>query len=79
MTFPMGTALADLAHRYGVTIAAVRAWLDDDGEPLGNTGRTVAWLRAAYVDQRRSMPDIAAELGVTKQRVGQWVMEHRIG
>jgi len=76
---PDGVLLADVAARYGVTVAVVRRWLEDDlAMPLGSTGRDVGWLRDAYVGDGRSATSIAAELGVSRQRVSQWLDQHHI-
>jgi transposase len=74
-----GASLADIAARCSVTVAVVRRWLEDDSVlPLGSTGRDVGWLRDMYVGAGRSAPSIAAELGVSRQRVCQWLDQHRI-
>jgi transposase-like protein len=73
---PDGTPLAEIARSHGVDVSTVRAWLGSPGAgELGTTGRDAAWL-IEKLARGRSQVDIAAELGVSRQRVRQWVVEH---
>ena len=74
-----GASLAEVGDRYGVTVAVVRRRLEDASVlPLGSTGREGGWLRDMYVGDGRSATSIAAELGVPRQRVCQWLDQHHI-
>ena len=40
--------------------------------------RDPTWLRAAYLDEGRTMADIAQEFGITPAAVNQWLNKHNI-
>jgi hypothetical protein len=61
---PDRTSLADIAHRYEVSVATVRRWLEDHwaSQLLGLTGETPAG-RDADVNCRRTAKGRRGELG----------------
>lgn len=40
--------------------------------------RDAVWLREAYVEERRSMQNIASEFGITPAAINQWLNKHDI-
>ena len=40
--------------------------------------RDPVWLRNAYIEERRSMADIATEFDITTAAVNQWLVKHDI-
>lgn len=62
---------------------ALRSALERDGIPCppgGRSGADVdgAWLRAEYLDGHRTLPDIAAELGMTPSNLARIARQHQV-
>jgi len=55
---------------------------DEDGSPRRRRGRYPKQFRrdaaALVIDQHRSVADVARELGVVEQTLGNWVRQERI-
>jgi len=55
---------------------------DEDGSPRRRRGRHPKQFRkdaaALVVDQHRTVADVARELGVVEQTLGNWVRQERI-
>lgn len=71
-----GRSLYAIRADYGVTKGALLSALERDGIPVPLPGRPAelideAWLRHEYLDRRRTMPEIAAELGVSPTNVAR--------
>lgn len=77
-----GKRLAQIASETGLPTKLVAYHAHQAGIPM-STGRDTApidpdWLRAQYLDRRRSFPDIAAELGVSEMTVNRAAHRYRI-
>lgn len=78
------------AAALGVSPSTLSRWARHHGIEPTRTGGTQLprrarerlsdglWLRRAYVTQRRTLGDIAGELGVSTSVVGQWLRRHDI-
>ncbi len=63
---------------------ALRSALKRDGIPCPPSGRPrrvnvdERWLRSQYVDEHRTLPDIAAEVGMSPSNLGRIARQHQI-
>jgi AraC-like DNA-binding protein len=63
---------------------ALRSALQRDGIPIPPPGRASrvkideGWLRAQYLDRHRTLPDIAAELGMSPSNLARTAQRHRL-
>ena len=81
-----GSTVSEIARRAGVQRKTVRTAMQRHGieNPHADRGRRPAllddadWLRRAYVDEQRSMPDIADEVGAAPVTVGRALRRHGI-
>ena len=81
-----GSTVSEIARRAGVQRKTVRTAMQRHGieNPHADRGRRPAllddadWLRRAYIDDQRSMPDIADEVGAAPVTVGRALRRHGI-
>jgi transposase len=79
-----GKSLRDLAATVGVDRNAIAALARDYGITLREpkqTPRTVIerdWLYEQYVNRRRALPDIAAEVGMSTANVARWARKYQL-
>lgn len=73
----------EIAESQGITSTTVQRWLKEYGIPRRNQSEAQIkekkkvhdeyWLRNQYIENRRSMKDIADEVGMTPSGVKKWV------
>jgi len=75
--------LRTLAVRFDVGRKYLAAWLRREGIPVPpSRRRPIAvdpeWLRVEYLEHRRTLPDLAAEVGMTAPNLARIAMQHGI-
>ena len=81
-----GVTQGDIAKQCGVSRATISRWVSKHGIESKGVGSAQAqgeykdaeWLREKYIDDRRSMADIASEFGVSKETIKYWLKKHDI-
>ena len=79
-----GRGVKSIAHDYDVDRKTVAAALVHENIPIGPSGGRSKvpvegdWLRREYVDRRRTLPDIARELGTSPTNLARIAKQHEI-
>lgn len=77
-------SLRDIANSIGVSRKVVAELAREYGMPLREPKRPTStvidrdWLYERYVNQRRALPDIAAEAGMSTANMALWAKKHEI-
>ncbi len=80
--------LAEIAEEIGVSKSTIGAWLNDSGIeirtisesklPAGFEKPSEKELRTSYLDERKTLAEIAEEIGVSKFTIGAWLNDSGI-
>ena len=79
-----GRTLRSIRTETGVSKHALRNALEHDGIPIPPSGRAPrvkvdeTWLRVQYLDRRRTLPDIAAELGMSPANLARIAQQQHL-